>query len=144
MSNTAPERIRVVLRWIQVLESHEPFFKKAGEFRFVATVDAGAGRVVRKTLPESGHLTISGSFAQNKVTFETVLFEDEVSDGLTIEITGEEIDLLTRNEQLPAYRRTFSGDPEAWIGLYGPGDETPGEDPENLGSWRVCYVIERV
>ena len=41
MPNAAPERIRIILRWIQVLETHEPFFKKSGEFRFVATVSAG-------------------------------------------------------------------------------------------------------
>lgn len=144
MSNAAPERIRVILRWIQVLETHEPFFKKAGEFRFVATIGAGEnGRVTKTHLPEKGHLTISSSFAQNKVTFDKVLFEDDVRDSLTIEVTGEEVDLLTKNDQLPTYRREFSGSPEAWIGWYGPGDDTPGEDPENLKSWRLCYVIEK-
>ena len=143
MSNATPERIRVVLRWIQVLETHEPFFKKAGEFRFVATVSAGEnGRVVKTTLPEKGYLSISSSFAQNKVTFDQTLFEDEVGNALTIAIAGEEVDMLSKNDQLPAYRRSFSGSPSSWIGWYGPGDDTPGDDPENLKSWRVCYVIE--
>lgn len=143
MSNVAPERVRVVLRWIQVLETHEPFYKKSGEFRFVATVSAGAdGAVVKSLLPEKGHLSISSSFAQNKVTFDKILFEDTVADTLTVEITGEEVDLLSKNDQLPAYSRTFTGGPQSFIGWYGPGDDTPGEDPENMKSWRVCYVIE--
>ncbi|HUF13476.1 MAG TPA: hypothetical protein VMN78_10280 [Longimicrobiales bacterium] len=143
MSNATPERIRIVLRWIQVLETHEPFFKKAGEFRFVATVSAGEnGRVVKTPLPQKGYLSISSSFAQNKITFDQLLFEDEVADSLTIEIAGEEVDLLSKNDQLPSYRRSFSGKPSSWIGWYGPGDDTPGDDPENLKSWRVCYVIE--
>ena len=143
MTIASPERIRVVLRWIQVLETHEPFFKKAGEFRFVATISAGEnGRVAKVHLPEKGYLTISSSFAQNKVTFDQVLFQGEVRDFLSIEIAGEEVDLLSKNDQLPPYRRVFSGAPSSWIGWYGPGDDTPCDDPENLKSWRVCYVIE--
>lgn len=143
MTNAAPERIRIVLRWIQVLETHEPFFKKAGEFRFVATVSAGDdGRVIKTRLPEKGYISISSSFAQNKVTFDQILFEGEVRDGLTIEISGEEVDLLSKNDQLPSYRRSFTGSASSWIGWYGPGDDTPGSDPENLKSWRVCYIIE--
>lgn len=143
MPNAAPERIRVILRWIQVLETHEPFFKKSGEFRFVATVSAGEnGRIVKSHLPEKGHLSISSSFAQNKITFDKIIWEDDVADFLSIQIAGEEVDLLSKNDQLPVYQRTFAGRPQSWIGWYGPGDDTPGEDPENLKSWRVCYVIE--
>lgn len=137
------DRVRVVLRWIQILDTKEPFFKKAGEFRFVTRV-TGTGAPVEKKIPEKGHLSISESFMQNKVTFDTVIFEGEVDEELSIVIQGEEIDLLSKNDQLPPYRREFVGAPTEWIGWYGPGDETPGDDPENMEAWRVCYRIEAV
>ena len=142
MRIATPARVRIVLRWIQVLHSFDPFFKQAGEFRFVAIVTAHGSPPRITMLPEFGHYSIGGGVAQSRIDLGAVLFEDAVNTALTIEITGEELDLLSRNEQLPAYRRTFNGDPSAWVGWYGPGDDAPGRDPESLGSWRVCYVIE--
>lgn len=143
MSNAAPKRIRVVLRWIQILDVKEPFFRRAGQFRFVSTISAGEnGRELKKTLPESGSLTVSDSFAQNRVTFDTVLYEGEATDSLSIRIEGEEVDRLSKNDPLPVYQRDFSGDPAGWLGWYGPGDEAPDDEKENLESWRVCYIIE--
>jgi len=140
----ARDRIRVVLRWIQILDTKEPFFKKAGQFFFEATVSTGdSGRTVKTRLPEKGHLTVSESFSQNRVEFDTVLFEGEAGGPVVVDIHGEEVDRFSRNDPLPPYRREFGSTAEA-LGWYGPGDETPGQDPENLGAWRVCYIIEKV
>ena len=145
MSNAAPQRVRVTLRWIQILDIKEPFFRKAGQFKFVSTVSTGDdGRTIQKNLPESGHLTVSESFAQNKVTFDTVIFEGEVGDRLSVALEGEEVDRLSKNDPLPSYRRDFSGSPAQYAGWYGPGDEAPEDEKENLGAWRVCYEIEQV
>jgi hypothetical protein len=52
-----------------------------------------------------------------------VLFEGEVTDNLTVEILGEELDFIKPNDHLTPYRRVFEGDPAGWIGLHHPGDE---------------------
>jgi hypothetical protein len=137
-----PARVRVTLRWIEILESFDPFFKKNGEFRFVAIVTAHGGAPRVTMLPEMGHISIGTAIGHNRALFDEVLFDDVVDGALTVDITGEEVDMLSRNEQLPAYRRTLQGDSAGWRGRYGPGDETPGHDPESLGSWRLCYDIE--
>lgn len=142
MPNAAPKRIRVVLRWIQILDIKEAFFKKTGQFRFVSTVSGGQDGPVTTNLPENGHLTVSDSFAQNRITFDTVIFEGTAGDDMGVEIRGEEVDRFSKNDPLPVYRREFSGDPSSWVGWYGPGDEEPTEEKENLGDWRVCYEIE--
>jgi hypothetical protein len=41
----------------------------------------------------------------------------------------------------PRYRRLFKCDADEWFGSYGP-DHKP-IDPEELGSWRLSYRIER-
>jgi hypothetical protein len=139
--SSAP-RIRVTLRWIEILASLEPFFDDTGEFRFVAIVTAH-GRPPRVTMiPEMGHIPIASAIGRNRIELGTILFDDLATHALTVDIGGEEVDLLTPNERLPAYRRTFRGDPETWLGRYAPGDETPGRDPESLGAWRLCYDIE--
>jgi hypothetical protein len=139
---THSPRLRVTLRWIDILQTFDPFFKTKGEFRFVAIVTAHGHPPVVTMLPEMGHISIGSALGENRITFDTLLFDGPVDAALTVDITGEEVDMLSRNEQLPPYRRTFHGDPTAWIGRQAPGDETPGHDPENLRSWRLCYDIE--
>jgi hypothetical protein len=148
MVEQAGSRIRVVLRWIQILDNMEPVWKEKGEFRFTARVSSeNAGGFVRELrFPESGHYDISDHPAWNKVVLNRTLFEGDVSDHLVVELNGEELDTLTANDQLDAYRREFRGAPSGWLGWYGPGDDTSAEvnpaDPENMSNWRVCYVIE--
>jgi hypothetical protein len=141
-------RIRVVLRWIQILDRMEPGWKEKGEFRFATRVATGngSGLVQEMRFPERGHYDISDHPAWNKVVLDRTIFEGPVDDQLVVEIRGEEVDLLSTDDQLEAYRREFRGDPSAWIGRYGPGDDIGAEldptDPENMSNWRVCYVIE--
>jgi hypothetical protein len=141
-------RIRVVLRWIQILDKMEPAWKEKGEFRFTARITSeNEGGIVREMrFPEQGHYDISDHPAWNKVVLNRVLFEGAVQDHLVVDLRGEELDTLTANDQLDHYRREFRGDPTSWIGWYGPGDDTAQEvntaDPENMSNWRVCYVIE--
>jgi hypothetical protein len=141
-------RIKVVLRWIQILDTMEPAWKEKGEFRFTARVSTenNGGLVREMRFPEQGHYDISDHPAWNKVVMNRVLFEDAVTDHLLIELRGEELDTFSKNDQLDTYSREFRGDPASWVGWYGPGDDTSAEinpaDPENMSNWRVCYTIE--
>lgn len=142
------ERIRVVLRWIQILDNMEPFYKDRGEFRFSSRVASdGAGRVQETRFPSEGYYEISDHPAWNKLNLDKVIFEGEVDQKLTVELMGEELDTLSANDQLDHYRREFAGTPDSWVGAYGPGDDRPPSpspgDPENMSNWRVNYVIER-
>jgi hypothetical protein len=141
-------RVRVILRWIQILDTMEPAWKEKGEFRFTARVSTenGGGIVRESRYPEQGHYDISDHPAWNKVVMNRVLFEDAVQDHLLVELRGEELDTFSANDHLDTYRREFRGDPTSWFGWYGPGDDTSAEinpaDPENMSNWRVAYVIE--
>lgn len=144
------ERIRVVLRWVQILDNLEPFYKDRGEFRFSTRVDSDAGDGLQETrFPTEGHYEISDHPAWNKLNLDKVIFEGEVGEKLIVEIMGEEIDLLSANDLLDHYKREFTGAPSTWVGLYGPGEDLPstapqvGGDPENMSNWRVSYAIER-
>jgi hypothetical protein len=142
------ERIRIVLRWIQILDKMEPFYKDRGEFRFSSRVTSDTGGKVQETrFPTEGYYEISDHPAWNKLNLDKVIFDGEVGEKLVVELMGEEIDTLSANDQLDHYKREFAGPPSAWVGGYGPGEDrspalTEG-DPENMSNWRVNYVIER-
>jgi hypothetical protein len=139
------ERIKVTLRWIQILDKLEPFYKERGEFRFFAKVTADGGAAVETRFPSEGYYEISDHPAWNKLNLERVIFEGDVETGLKVSLTGEEIDFATANDQLDAYERLFSGSPTEWVGAYGPGDfevDIHPEDPENMSNWRVSYRID--
>lgn len=146
MAEQSGARIRVTLRWVQILDKLEPAFEEEGEFRFTAKVSSqNRGGIVQETrLPRKKEFyRISDHPAWNRLRLDEVLFDGEVDDHLEVELIGEELDFLTPNEQLDLYRRVFEGPPDSWIGVYGPGDED-STDPENMKNWRVCYAIERV
>lgn len=135
------ERIRVTLRWVQILDKLEPFWKEEGEFRFTALVEAD-GATTRTRIPEKGFYKISDHPAWNRQSLDKVIFEGPVKDRLVVELRGEELDFLSDDDQLAVYRREFTGSPSSWLGRHCPGDEGSA-DPENLANWRVCYEIER-
>jgi hypothetical protein len=140
------ERIRVTLRWIQILDNLEPFYKERGEFRFSASITSDDRPPQITRFPTEGYYEISDHPAWNKLNLDKVLFEGEVENELTVELLGEELDRLSPHDQLDHYKRTFSGPPSSWLGRYGPGafDADPSSsDPENMSNWRVSYVIER-
>lgn len=140
------ERIKVTLRWIQILDKLEPFYKERGEFRFLARVSADAGAAVETHFPTEGHYEISDHPAWNKLNLERVIFEGEVEKQLKVELTGEELDFIGSNDRLDHYERYFVGDPASWVGAYGPGDfavDVHPEDPENMSNWRVSYRIDK-
>lgn len=141
------DRIRVVLRWIQILDSKEGPFDDKGEFRFGSkvTTENGGGQVQETRFPEEGHWSISDHPAWNREFVEKVLFDGAVDDHLVVELFGEELDRFSANDQLDRYQREFRGPVSDWLGLYGPGDEETqvSDDPESMSDWRVCYVIER-
>ncbi|MGH7503385.1 MAG: hypothetical protein ACREL7_16785 [Longimicrobiales bacterium] len=139
------DRIRVTLRWIQILDNLEPFFKERGEFRFSASVSGDGKRPSISRFPKEGFYEISDHPAWNKLNLDRVLFEDEVDGALTVELMGEELDTVSANDQLDAYRRSFAGTPSGWIGHYGPGEfetDIDSNDPENMTNWRVSYDID--
>ncbi len=146
MSGQAGTRIRVTLRWVQILDDLDPFFKKKGEFVFWARVstDNNGGHTQETRLPREGHYPISDHPRWNRLRdLDKVLFEGEVTDHLTVELRGEELDQFTKNDHLERYKRTFTGPIADHIGVVQPGDESGG-DPENLSNWRVGYEIEAI
>lgn len=144
MEEQRGEKVRVVLRWIQILDRKEPFFKSRGEFVFNSKVhspDQG-GTTIETRFPESGYYALTDHPGHNRIRLDLPLFEGYVENELAIELTGYEIDSTSKNDELQAYRRVFKGPPEKWLGNYGPGDEQ--EDAEDLADWRVWYTIEKV
>lgn len=149
MAEQTGGRIKVVLRWVQILDKLEPAWKEKGEFRFTARVSSenGGGIVKEMRFPEQGHYDISDHPAWNKVVLNRTIYEGPIEDHLVVELNGEEIDTLSKNDQLDSYRREFRGNPKNFAGWYGPGDDVPPDqvnpaDPENMSNWRICYVIE--
>jgi hypothetical protein len=141
MGVNSGKRIRVTLRWIQIKDKLEPFFKEHGEFFFRTKVTTG-DVVVEHRLPEKGHWEISDRPRFNRVDkIDKVMFEGEPGDHMVIELFGEEIDQLTENDHLETYRREFSGDCAGWAGRSAPGDEGSA-DPENMSNWRIGFDVE--
>lgn len=148
MAQQTGGRIKVVLRWIQILDKMEPAWKEKGEFRFTARVSSEDRGVLREMkFPEQGHYDISDHPAWNKVVLNRTIYEGEIGEHLIVEFNGEEVDTFSKNDMLDSYRREFRGPPARWAGWYGPGDDVPPDqvntaDPENMSNWRVCYIIE--
>lgn len=139
MSDNGNE-IRVILRWIQILDSHD--LDEEGEFRFKSRVTT-AGQSHELEFPDD-YWRISEHPSRNKVEkIDKELFRGPVGDNLVVELSGEEIDRFSKNDALDVYRKEFTGDPSTWVGTHTPLDEGTG-DPENLTDWRLCYDIEMV
>lgn len=139
------ERIRVVLRTVQIHDNLEPSWDDEGEFRFRARVSSrNRGGISQEiVLPGAdSHYKVSDHPARNRLYLNKVLFEGEVDDHLEIEIEAEELDWLTANDKLPRYHRVWTGSPSSWVGLYHPGDEGAG-DPERLDKWGITLEIEK-
>jgi len=151
MAEQSGEKIKVTLRWVQILDNLEPWFKEKGEFVFHTKVasDNLGGVIHETTIPEEGFWAISDHPAWNKEDVNRVIFEGVISDHLVVELIGEEMDSLSANDFLDHYRREFSGPVEAMLGWYAPGADVPEEgesearDPESMSNWRVCYTIEK-
>lgn len=146
MTEQSGTRIRVTLRWLQILDKLEPFFKEKGEFVFWAKVwtDNHGGKVQEIRMPETGHYPISDHPRWNRLNhLDKVLFEGEVTDHLVVELRGEELDDFSDNDELEFYRREFNGPVQGFVGTHQPGDEGSA-DPENMSNWRVGYEIETV
>lgn len=137
--------IRVTLQYVEILDSKD--FDKEGEFvfEFGASVP---GRGVEQTtrIPEQGHWSISDHPAMNRVTVDKVIFEGEVEDGdtLVLEGHGTELDRISSHDVLTPYRRELTGPVADWLGRYSPWDEGTEHDtdPEQLGDWRLAFVVE--
>lgn len=143
MAEQAGQRIQVVLRWIQILDKLEPFFKETGEFVFRSKVASG-GKVEEYRFPEQGYYSISDRPGWNRLEkLNKVLFDGVPQGELVVELKGEELDQFSANDELDYYRREFSGSVEDWLGHYEPVDEGSA-DPENMSNWRVCYDILKV
>ena len=143
MSENGGNRIKVTLRWIQVTDIHEAPGDLEGEFRFRSKVTTG-GQATELQFPEPpNHWVFRDDIRHNKMDkIDKVLFDGDVGDSMIVELSGEELDLLSANDQLEAYRKEFTGPVSSWIGRHEPTDEGPG-DLENLTDWRVCYDIEQ-
>ena len=138
-------RIRVTLRWIKILDTLEPFFKETGEFRFRSRVssESGEGFSHETRVPEEGHYSLSDKPGYHYVTLNKTLFEGDVDDHLVVELFGEEIDVMSANDELDHYKREYRGSVDDWAKLYEPADEGSA-DPEAMSNWRISYLIEKI
>jgi hypothetical protein len=141
MSQNGGNRIRVILRWIQIKDNKEAMWDDEGEFRFRSKVTTG-DNVQELEFPEQGYWAISDHPRRNKVDkIDKVLYEGDAGDSLVVELFGVELDQLTANDQLQDYRREYTGAASSWVGRHQPTDEGSA-DPENMVDWRICYDIE--
>ena len=135
------ERIRVVLRWIQIKDNKEAAWDDEGVFRLQSKVTT-QGVSHELEFPEQGYWSISDHPKRNKVDkIDKILFEGHAGDSLTVELSGVELDKMTANDHLENYSKSFTGDHSEWLGRHQPTDEGIG-DPENMSDWRICYDIE--
>jgi hypothetical protein len=137
----AGKRVRVILRWVQVKDTLDPFFKNKGQFRFWSKVTSG-GQTQELKFPEKGHYSISDHPRFSKIDkLDKVLWDGEVGDTMRVEVFGEEVDRWSKNDPLDNYSRFFDGPVESWVGRHQPGDEGSA-DPENMKLWRLGYDVE--
>ena len=143
MTDQAGERIQVVLRWIQILDKMEPFYKETGEFVFTSKVDSG-GNAQETRMPEGdGFYSISDKPGWNRLEkLNKVLFDGVAGESLVIDLRGVELDQLSAKDELDHYRREFQGNVADWLGHYEPVDEG-STDPENMPKWRICFDIQK-
>lgn len=145
MGNGSGERIKVILRMIQIHDDLEPAWDDQGEFRFTARVSSrnAGGWTEETTLPrKKDFYRISDNPAWNRLRLDEVLFEGEVEDHMEIELIGTELDFLSADDQLDRYHRVWEGSPSDWIGHYRPGDEG-SDDPERMSNWWIYLEIEK-
>src|SRR5690606_3447906 len=85
------KRVRVTLRWIQIKDKLEPFFKDHGEFRLRARVTVDQ-EVKETRFTKEGHWEISDHPGLSKVDkIDKVLFDAPAGDALVVELFGEEV-----------------------------------------------------
>lgn len=141
------KKIRVTLQYIEILDRKD--FDQEGEFVFEFKASVPEQGLEQSTrIPEQGHWSISDHPAMNKVTVNRVIFEGEVEDGdtLALEGHGTELDQISAHDLLTPYRREITGPVSDWLGRYSPWDEGSEHqtDPEQLGDWRLSFVVEEV
>jgi hypothetical protein len=138
MSDNTEAQVRIILRSIQIKDSHD--LDGEGEFRFTSRVTT-AGQAHEMTFPDK-YWRISDHPLHNTVEkIDKVLFEGVPGDDLLFELSGEELDAIKPNDRLEDYRKEFTGDPSTWVGTHRPTDEGP-DDAENLKDWRITYDVE--
>lgn len=146
MSDGSAERIKVTVRAVQILDSLD--VDDTGEFVFRSKVSSdNAGGIPQESrYPATGHMEISEKPVMNRAILNWEIFEGEVTDHLSIELTGEELDRFSANDHLDTYQRTFTGPVAEWIGTYGPGEDIGAgsdDDPEKMSNWNVTIFIDR-
>jgi photosystem II stability/assembly factor-like uncharacterized protein len=136
-------RIRITLERVQVLDDHDPWLKRAGEFELRACVafNDEPSRRHWARIPERGTARIAsgGTWEPNAVLFDGFVAE---ADNMSVSIAPVEHDWLDPDDRLCVYRRGFNGPPERWVGRYTPDDEPRPQDPERLADWAVWLRIE--
>jgi hypothetical protein len=143
MAGGGAPSIRVTLRWIRIKDNKEVAWDDEGEFRFHARVSS-AGRTEETHIPEQGYWSISDHPRRSKVDrIDKVLYEGEAGGSLVVELSGIELDRLSRPDALAPYRREYTGSPASWAGRHQPSDDA-SPDPENLADWLVAYDIELI
>jgi hypothetical protein len=140
--------IRVLLEKVRILDDHDPWLKRAGEFHFttVVTFNDDPCRRYWHRIPQKGYITIDQTSGRNERELKECIFDGYVTedDRMEISLLPVEQDWLDPDDPLSRYRRRFEGPAENWVGRYGPNDEEPRNDPERLKDWHLWYVVESV
>lgn len=141
----AARHVRVTVSYVEILDRKD--LDEHGEFVFEFKVSVPGRPLDQATrVPESGHLAISDHPSMNRVSLNTRIFEGEVEEGdaLVLEVKGRELDMMSKDDELTAYRRELTGPISGWAGSYTPWDEGAVDvaDPEQLGDWRLAYEVE--
>ena len=126
MSAESGDRIRVILRWIQIKDSHD--LDGEGEFRFRTKVSTG-GETQELSFPDPpAYYRVSDNPRLSKVEkLDKILYEGEAGETLVVEMSGLEHDLISPHDPLEDYRREFTGPVSSWVGRHEPIDEGPGD-----------------
>ncbi|HXU06511.1 MAG TPA: hypothetical protein VN903_36395, partial [Polyangia bacterium] len=145
----AGPRIRVVLERIELEEPHPCRSRGRVVVRARARTADNGGVEQRHHV---GPLTFAAS--HGRVAIERTIFEGFADTNLAIDLNvvdvpevvhvrplDDDVSWTFHDPRSPRYRRIFSGAASRWLGDYTPTDEAI--DPEDLGSWRVWYRIER-
>jgi hypothetical protein len=136
-------RLRIVLEKVRVLDDKDPGIFGRGELSFTAVVVVEGDPTRRRVrIPHRGVIKVGDLLGRNELELNQPVFEDEVPAGrrLTFALHAVEHDRFTDQDDFTRYRRTFIGQPAAWVGAYGPDSESP--DPERTADWHVWYRIE--
>jgi hypothetical protein len=133
-------KLRVVLERIELEAAHPAHGH--GKARLRTRVRTENNGVVEQThvLPHHGAYPYRSSHGKAVIDVDQPIFAGHAADNLSIEVAMVHGD-HDRDDFTTPYRRVFCCPAREWFRAYTPTDEVI--DPEELGTWRLWYRIDR-